>query len=74
MCTTLKWVSKYPLVEFAYNNSYQSNIKMTLFEFIYEQLCQTPLSWDQIKDRVLEGPEVVQEMEEQMKMIRKWVK
>jgi hypothetical protein len=27
-------------------------------------MCQTPLSWDRLEDRVLVGPEVIQEMEE----------
>jgi hypothetical protein len=33
-----------------------------------------PLSWDRLEDRVLVGPEVIQEMEEQMKMIRQRIK
>jgi hypothetical protein len=33
-----------------------------------------PLSWDQIEDRVLVGPKVIQEMEEKMKMIRQRIK
>jgi len=60
------WEEFLPLVEFAYNNSYQSTIKMAPFEFLYGRLCRTPLSWDRIEDRVLVGPEAIQEMEEQM--------
>jgi hypothetical protein len=63
-----------PLVEFAYNNNYQSTIKMVSFEFLYGRLCQTPFSWDRLEDRVLVGPETIQEMEKQMKMIRKMIK
>jgi hypothetical protein len=33
-----------------------------------------PLSWDRLEDRVLVGPEAIQEMEEQMKTIRKRIK
>jgi hypothetical protein len=33
-----------------------------------------PLSWDRLEDRVLVGPEVIQEMEEQMKSIRQRIK
>jgi transposase InsO family protein len=58
-----------PLVEFAYNNSYQSTIKMAPFEFLYGRPCQTPLSWDRLEDRVLVGPEVIQEIEEQVQTI-----
>ena len=60
------WEEFLPLVEFAYNNSYQSTIKMTPFEFLYRRPCQTPLSWYRLEDRVLVGPEVIQEMEQQM--------
>ena len=49
----------FPLVEFAYNNNYQSTIKMALFEFLYGRPCRTPLSWDQLEDRVLVGPEEI---------------
>jgi hypothetical protein len=64
------WEEFLPLVEFAYNNNYQSMIKMAPFEFLYGWPCQTPLSWDRLEDRVLVGPEVIQEMEEQMQSIR----
>jgi hypothetical protein len=37
-------------------------------------LCQTPLSWDRLEDRVLVGPEVIQEMEEQMQTRRQRIK
>ena len=33
-----------------------------------------PLSWDQLEDRVLVGPEVIQEMEEKMQTIRQRIK
>jgi hypothetical protein len=46
------WEEFLLLVEFAYNNSYQSTIKMASFEFLYRKPCQTPLSWDQIEGRV----------------------
>ena len=69
-----RWEEFLPLVEFTYNNSYQSTIKMAPFKFLYGQPCSTPLSWDQFKDRVLVGPEVIQEMEEQMQTIRQRIK
>jgi hypothetical protein len=35
---------------------------------------RTPLSWDRLEDRVLVGPEAIQEMEEQMQSIRQRIK
>ena len=64
----------FPLVEFAYNNNYQSTIKMAPFEFLYGRPCWMPLSWDRLEDRVLVGPIVIQEMEEQMQSIRERIK
>jgi trans-2-enoyl-CoA reductase len=32
------WEEFFPLVEFAFNNNYQSTIKMTPFEFLYRRL------------------------------------
>jgi hypothetical protein len=69
-----RWEEFLPLVEFSYNNSYQSTIKMVPFEFLYGRLCQMPLSWDRLEDRVLVGPEAIQEMEDQMKTIRQRIK
>jgi hypothetical protein len=68
------WEEFLPLVEFAYNNSYQSTIKMAPFEFLYGGPCQTPLSWDRLEDRVLVRPKVIQEMEHQMQTIRQRIK
>ena len=33
-----------------------------------------PLSWDRLEDRVLVGPEVIQEMEDQMQTLRQMIK
>jgi hypothetical protein len=68
------WEEFLPLVEFAYNNNYQSTIKMAPFEFLYGQPCQTPLSWDCLEDRFLVGPEAIQEKEYQMKTLRQRIK
>jgi hypothetical protein len=61
------WEEFLPLVEFAYNNNYQSTIKMVPFEFLCGRLCQMPLSWDQLDYRVLVGLEVIQEVQDQHK-------
>jgi hypothetical protein len=47
---------------------------MAPFEFLYGRPCRMPLSWDQLEDRVLVGPEAIQEMEEKMQTIRQRIK
>jgi hypothetical protein len=59
-----EWEKYLPLVKFAYNNSYHSSIGMTPCEALYGRPCKTPLSWDRLEDRVIVGPELIQEMEE----------
>jgi hypothetical protein len=68
------WEEFLPLVEFTYKNSYQSTIKMVPFDFLYRKPCQTPLSWDWLEDKILVGPEAIQEMEEKMQTIRQRIK
>jgi hypothetical protein len=36
------WEELFPLVEFTYNNNYQSTIKMVPLYFLYGKLCRTP--------------------------------
>ena len=53
------WEDHLHLVEFAYNNSYQASIGMTPFAALYGRKCRSPLSWDDIGDRELMGPELI---------------
>jgi hypothetical protein len=39
------WDKSLPYAEFAYNNSYQSSIKMTPFEALYRRKCCKDLFW-----------------------------
>ena len=59
-----------PYAEFLYNNSYQASLKMSLFEALYGKKCRTPLYWDQTGERHYFGPELIQEAEEQVRIIR----
>jgi len=43
-----KWKDDLPLVEFSYNNSYQSTIRMAPFEALYGIKCRTPLYWSDL--------------------------
>jgi hypothetical protein len=58
------WEELFQLVEFSYNNSYQSAIKMVRFKFLYGRPCWMPLSWDRLEDRVLVGLEAIQELKD----------
>ncbi|KZV53065.1 hypothetical protein F511_03978 [Dorcoceras hygrometricum] len=42
------WDTKLPLVEFAYNNSYQNSIEMAPYEALYGRKCRSPIHWDDV--------------------------
>ncbi|KAA3456046.1 DNA/RNA polymerases superfamily protein [Gossypium australe] len=56
--------------EFAYNNSYQSNIQMAPYEALYGRRCRTPTCWTKLGERQFLGPQVISETEEKVKVIR----
>lgn len=43
---------------------------MPPFQALYGRPCRTPLSWDRLEDRVTLGPEMLQDMEQQVDRIR----
>jgi hypothetical protein len=57
------WDKYLPFAEFSYNNSYQANLKKSPFEALYGRKCRTPLYWDQIGERQVFGPDIVEEAE-----------
>jgi hypothetical protein len=56
--------------EFSYNNSYQDSLKMVLFEMIYGRRCRTPLFWNETRERKVFEPDILQEAEKQVRMVR----
>ncbi|CAN6686643.1 unnamed protein product [Malus baccata var. baccata] len=58
------------LMEFAYNNSYHSSIGMSPFEALYAKSCRTPLCWLEVGERLLVGPEIVDETTQNIQVIK----
>ena len=52
------------LVEFFYNNNYQASARFSPFKILYGRKCNTPISWSNLMDRLVLGPELLKEMEE----------
>ena len=61
-------------MEFAYNNGYQASAKMSPFEVLYGIKRTNPISWDNPVDRLMVGPEMLQEMENQVRKIQQNLK
>ncbi|RVW15017.1 Transposon Tf2-12 polyprotein [Vitis vinifera] len=49
------WDDYLPLVEFAYNNSFQVSIRMAPFEVLYRRRCRSPVCWDDVGEKKLWG-------------------
>ena len=61
-------------MEFAYYNGYNSSLKTSPFEAMYGRKCNTPISQDNPMDRVIVGPELLKDMEDQMVKINQNLK
>jgi hypothetical protein len=64
------WDKSLPYVEFSYNNSYEESLKMEPFEMLYGHRCQTPLFWSDAREWKVFGPDILQEAEKQVCMVR----
>jgi hypothetical protein len=69
------WNKSLPYVEFSYNNNNQESLKMAPFEMLYGRRCRTPLFWSETEKRKVFGPNILQEVEKQVCMVREnlWV-
>ena len=52
----VNWDKQVPLMEFTYNNNYQSSLDMALFEALYGIKYRTPICWEEVGERKLLGP------------------
>jgi transposase InsO family protein len=64
------WDKSLPYAEFSYNNNYQQSLKMAPFEMLYGRWCRTLLFWSEARERKVFGPDILQEAENQVCMVR----
>jgi hypothetical protein len=64
------WDKSLSYAEFSYNNSYQESLKMAPFEMLYGCRCRTPLFWNETGEWKVSGPDILQEAEKQVRMVR----
>jgi hypothetical protein len=69
-----KWEDCLPFAELSYNNSYQASLQMAPFEALYGRKCRTPLNWSETGDSKIFGPDILQEAEEKVRIIREHLK
>ncbi|GJS68971.1 putative reverse transcriptase domain-containing protein [Tanacetum coccineum] len=68
------WDTHLPLVEFSYNNSYHLSVKCAPFEALYGRKCRTPITWADVGEIKLFGPEIVQETTDKIVQIKERLK
>jgi hypothetical protein len=57
------WDKNLPWAEFSYNNSYQESLKMAPYEVLYGHRYHTPLNYIEPREKVIFGPNIIEEAE-----------
>jgi hypothetical protein len=57
------WDKNLPWAEFSYKNSYEESLKMAPFEVLYKCRCHTPHNWIEPGEKVIFGPDIIDEAE-----------
>ena len=64
------WEEHLPLVEFAYNNSYQASIQMAPYEAFYGNPCRSPIFWTEVRESSIISPKLIKDTSEKVSLIR----
>ncbi|GKD66464.1 hypothetical protein Tco_1308572 [Tanacetum coccineum] len=64
------WDRHLPLVEFLYNNSYHTSIKVAPFEALYGRKYRSPVCWAEVGEVQIIGPEIIYKTTEKIFKIR----
>ena len=65
------WDEHLPLVEFSYNNYYYASIGMPPYQALYGRKFRSPVCWDEVGERKVLGPELVQQTKEIVEIIQR---
>ena len=68
------WDKYIPLMEFAYNNSYQPSIGMAPYKALYGRKCRTPACWIDLNEHKVISPKIVKETKEKVRIIQQRLK
>ena len=65
------WEEQLPLVEFAYNNSYQASIQMEPYEALYVRPCRSLICWIEVGESSITDPNLIRDTSEKVDLIQK---
>ena len=68
------WDRYIPLMEFSYNNSYQTSIGMAPYEALCGRKCRTLVCWTDLNEHKVIGSNIVKETEEKVRVIQQRLK
>ena len=64
------WEEHFPLVEFVYNNSYQTSIQMAPYEALYGRPCKSLICWTEVGESSTTGPDLIRDTSKKVSLIR----
>ena len=64
------WKEHLPLMEFAYNNSYQASIQMAPYEALYGRPCKSSICWTEVGESSITSPDLIRDTSEKLSLIR----
>ena len=64
------WDEHLPLVQFAYNNSYQASIQMAPYKALYGRPCRSPICWTEVAKSSITGPDLIRDTSEKVGLIQ----
>ena len=65
------WEDHFPLVEFAYDNSYQASIQMAPYKALYGRPCRSPICWMELGESSTTGPDLIRDTTEKVGLIQR---
>ena len=65
------WEKHLPLVEFAYNNSYQASKQMAPYEALYGRPCRSLICWTEVGERSITGSDLIRDTSKKVNLIWK---
>ena len=66
----VSWDDHFPLIEFAYNNSFHASIGMAPYEALYGRRCRSLIGWYEVGEATIIGPDLVCDAMDKVKCIR----